>query len=49
MISESAITLAQDELKLSPQYGFLTPSVAMGSALRDRLEKRDIHFYIEDE
>jgi short subunit dehydrogenase-like uncharacterized protein len=48
MIAEAALCLAHDETKLPDRYGLLTPSVAMGSVLRERLQKRDIHFYLED-
>ena len=37
MLGESAVCLAQDTLP--PTYGVLTPSIAMGNALLDRLQK----------
>ncbi|KAJ1433775.1 Saccharopine dehydrogenase-domain-containing protein [Ochromonadaceae sp. CCMP2298] len=43
MIGESAVCLALDS-DLPPAYGVLTPSVAMGPALRDRLTKQGIEF-----
>ncbi len=49
MIAETAICLALDEDKLPKIYGFLTPSVAMGSVLRKRLQQKGIKFYISGE
>jgi short subunit dehydrogenase-like uncharacterized protein len=42
MLSESALCLAQDELP--DRAGQLTPAVAMGQALIDRLQAAGIEF-----
>jgi saccharopine dehydrogenase (NAD+, L-glutamate forming) len=42
MLAEAALSLAFDELP--PSFGQLTPAVAMGDALIDRLRRRDISF-----
>jgi short subunit dehydrogenase-like uncharacterized protein len=46
MISESAVCLALDSHLLPEQYGILTPSTAMGSVLRQRLDKRGIEIVL---
>jgi short subunit dehydrogenase-like uncharacterized protein len=45
MISESALCLAQDPL--TTPGGVTTPAAAMGSALIDRLQVRDVQFEVE--
>jgi short subunit dehydrogenase-like uncharacterized protein len=46
MLAESALSLAQDA---SPQHaGQVTPAVAMGGALRDRLQRAGIQFRVLD-
>jgi short subunit dehydrogenase-like uncharacterized protein len=46
MLAESALCLAHDELP--ERVGQLTPVVAMGDALRDRLERAGIEFGVVD-
>ena len=52
MITESAVCLALDgngpggRGALPQTYGILTPSVAMGTVLRERLINKDIKFTI---
>jgi short subunit dehydrogenase-like uncharacterized protein len=47
MLAESALCLAHDEL---PQRGGqLTPAVAMGQALIDRLSRAGIEFRVRDD
>ena len=42
MLAESSLSLAFDELP--PTFGQLTPAVAMGDALIERLRRREISF-----
>lgn len=44
MLAESALCLALDSLP--PRSGFLTPAVAMGDALRNRLQKAGMKFEV---
>jgi short subunit dehydrogenase-like uncharacterized protein len=44
MLAESAMCLARDELP--PQAGQVTPAVAMGQALIDRLQRAGIEFRV---
>lgn len=47
MLAESALCLARDELP--PRAGQLTPAVAMGQALIDRLQRAGIEFGVVEE
>lgn len=48
MVVEAALCNIFDEAKLSQgNYGVITPSVAFGQTLRDRLKKIDIDFYLD--
>ena len=44
MVAESALCLAFDRDKLPPHLGVVTPAVAMGNALIDRLQAAGIRF-----
>ena len=46
MLAESALCLAQDELP--DRSGQLTPAVAMGQPLIDRLQRAGIQFSVRD-
>mmetsp|Transcript_9726 Transcript_9726/g.16065 ORF Transcript_9726/g.16065 Transcript_9726/m.16065 type:complete len:445 (-) Transcript_9726:771-2105(-) len=46
MIAESAVCLALDGEKLPDTFGILTPSVAMGTILRNRLFEKGLKIYL---
>lgn len=46
MLAESAMCLAQDRDRLPARAGVLTPAVAMGEVLMERLEKAGIRFEV---
>jgi short subunit dehydrogenase-like uncharacterized protein len=46
MVAESALCLARDRERLPDQHGALTPAVAMGTLLLDRLVSKGIRFEI---
>lgn len=46
MAAESAISLLQEGDQLPKKFGVLTPSVAFGDKLKDRLNSRGITFDI---
>ena len=46
MISEAALCLAIDDLKLPKIYGILTPASSMGTTLIDRLQNSGMNFSI---
>ncbi len=46
MIAEAALTFALDRDKIPARYGVLTPAVAMGDVLRERLQKAGIGFRV---
>lgn len=49
MLTESALCIALEEEKLPKNFGVITPSVAFGNTLRERLGKKDFHFYVDKE
>lgn len=48
MVTEAAVCLARYPSHSPQVYGVLTPSVAFGKTLRDRLFERGIEFRVED-
>ena len=48
MVAESALCLAFDGDKLSSPGGILTPAVAMGEVLIERLQKAGIRFEVTE-
>jgi short subunit dehydrogenase-like uncharacterized protein len=48
MLAESALCLALDGDRLPPAAGVLTPAVAMGDALVDRLRSRGLTLTVEE-
>jgi len=48
MVSEAAVSLALDGDLLPARYGVITPSVAMGSVLRERLCSRGMNFKVAE-
>jgi short subunit dehydrogenase-like uncharacterized protein len=48
MLAESALCLALDGDRLPPAAGVLTPAVAMGGALVDRLRARGLTLTVEE-
>lgn len=49
MVTEAALCLAKNPTHSPQVYGVLTPSVAFGKTLRDRLFERGIEFRVEEE
>lgn len=47
MLGQSALCLAEDESKLEPRYGVLTPASAMGGKLIERLRAAGMTFDVE--
>ena len=41
------MALALDDKALPPTYGVLTPSVAMGNVLLNRLRNKGVDFYVQ--
>ena len=48
MLTESALCLVQEKNQLPKQFGVVTPSVAFGSTLRNRLHAKGIQFRMEE-
>ena len=48
MLAESALCLALDSNHLPKQYGVITPSVAMGTSIVDRLKKAGFDISVSD-
>jgi short subunit dehydrogenase-like uncharacterized protein len=48
MLAESALCLALDSNHLPRQYGVITPSVAMGTSIVDRLKKAGFDISVSD-
>jgi short subunit dehydrogenase-like uncharacterized protein len=48
MVAESALCLVHDRAVLPPVAGVLTPAVAMGDRLRDRLQRAGIRFHVKE-
>lgn len=48
MVAESALCLALDRASLPQRAGVITPAVAMGDRLRERLQKVGVRFQIKD-
>jgi short subunit dehydrogenase-like uncharacterized protein len=48
MVAESALCLAHDRALLPARAGVLTPAVAMGDRLRERIERAGIRFQTKD-
>jgi len=48
LVAESAVCLAQGGQNLPQTFGVLTPSVAMGATLRERLQEKGINFIVEN-
>jgi short subunit dehydrogenase-like uncharacterized protein len=46
MVAEAALCLSVDADKLPPRYGVLTPAVAMGDLLTERLQRAGIRFEV---
>ena len=49
MVAEAALCLALDADSLPASFGVITPAVAMGAALRKRLEDKGVHFSIKED
>jgi short subunit dehydrogenase-like uncharacterized protein len=47
MVAESALCLAVDRESLPEQHGVITPAVAMGDRLRERLQRVGIRFHVK--
>jgi len=46
MLAEAALTLSMDTALLPERYGVLTPAVAMGERLTERLQRAGIRFEV---
>ncbi len=46
MLAESALCLAEDDARLAPRHGVLTPAAAMGDALLERLQRAGMVFEV---
>jgi short subunit dehydrogenase-like uncharacterized protein len=45
-VAEAGICLALDTQKIPQRYGMLTPSISMGAVLRQRLQNKEVDFFV---